>query len=99
MQRLTNKNIFLSNYFNKLNRKNTILKVLQPEQSLFYGRLFAGKIDKKTRAFSANHSYYDSSSTKEYFNNKLSMRAYPFFNNCMNKIVMYPIMSPCDIKD
>lgn len=98
MQRLTNKNIFLSNYFKKLNRKNAILKVLQPEQSLFYGRLFAGKIDKKTKAFSANHSYYDSSSTKEYFNNRLSMRTYPFFNNCINKILMYPIMSPCELK-
>lgn len=98
MNRLTNKNIFLSSFFNSLNKTNSILKILQPEQSLFYGRLFAGKINKKTKAFSANHSYYDSSSTREYFNNKKSTRTYPFFDKCLNKLVMYPIMSPSTLK-
>jgi hypothetical protein len=98
MERLTNKNIFLSTFYKSCKKKIPILKILQPEQSLFYGRLFIGKINKKTKAFSANHSYYDSSSTKEYFNNKLSMRTYPFFNNCLNKLVMYPIMSPSNLK-
>ena len=98
MERLTNKNIFLSAFYKSCNKKNAILKILQPEQTLFYGRLFIGKINKKTKAFSANHSYYDSSSTKEYFNNKLSMRTYPFFDNCLNKLVMYPIMSPSTLK-
>jgi len=94
MPRLTNKNIFLSDFYKKNLKSNSLLKILQPEQILFYGRLLAGKINRKTKAFSANHSYYDSSSNKEYFNNSISMRAYPFFNNSLNKITMYPIMSP-----
>ena len=98
MERLTNKNIYLSTFYKSCNKNNSILKILQPEQTLFYGRLFAGKINKKTKAFSANHSYYDSSKTKEYFNNKESMRTYPFFNNCLNKLVKYPIMSPSTLK-
>ena len=92
--RLSNKNFYLSNIFGEKLQDKLILKVLQPKQALFYGRLLAGRINKKTLAFSANHSYYDSSSTKEYFDNKVSMRAYPYFSNCQNKIIMYPIMSP-----
>ncbi len=97
MNRLTNKNIFLSNYYDQNIQSEAILKILQPKQTLFYGRLLAGKINKKTQAFSANHSYYDSSSTKEYFDNNLSMRTYPFFSNCLNKAIMYPIMSPSSL--
>ena len=94
INRLSNKNFYLSNIFSKKLIDKQTLKVLQPKQSLFYGRLLAGKFNKKTLAFSANHSYYDSSSTKEYFDNRASMRAYPYFKNCLNKVVMYPIMSP-----
>lgn len=94
MGRLSNTNIFLSNFYDQNIKNDAILKILQPKQKLFYGRLLAGKINKQTRAFSANHSYYDSSSTKEYFDNNLSMRTNPFFNNCLNKITMFPIMSP-----
>tara|TARA_B110000027_G_C16099397_1_gene292371 strand:+ start:372 stop:1856 length:1485 start_codon:yes stop_codon:yes gene_type:complete len=98
MERLSNKNIFLSNFYKKSIKNEAILKILQPEQTLFYGRLLTGRINKKTRAFSANHSYYDSSLTKEYFDNSVSMRTYPFFNNCLNKIIMYPIMSPSSLE-
>ncbi len=98
MERLSNKNIFLSNFHKNNIKSEAILKVLQPEQTLFYGRLFTGRINKKTKAFSANHSYYDSSLTKEYFENSVSMRTYPFFNNCLNKIIMYPIMSPSSLE-
>ena len=94
MKRLTNKNIFLSDLYNMNVQSDATLKIQQPKQPLFYGRLLSGKINKKTNSFSANHSYYDSSSTKEYFDNGVSMRTYPFFNNCLNKITMYPIMSP-----
>ena len=97
MNRLTNKNIFLSDFYKQPYKTKAILKILQPEQALFYGRLLAGKINKKTKAFSANHSYYDSSSTNEYFDNGVSTRTYPFYNNCLNKIVMYPIMSPSNL--
>ena len=99
LQKLNNKNYFLSKILKKnLKDEVSTLKVLQPKQNLFYGRLFAGIIDRKTKAFSANHSYYDSSLTKEYFNNDVSERSYPYFEKCLNKITMYPIMSPSKIK-
>jgi len=98
MNRLTNKNIFLSHFYKNTIKNKAILKILQPEQALFYGRLFAGTINKKTNSFSANHSYYDSSSTNEYFDNNISKRTYPFYDNCLNRVVMYPIMSPSNLK-
>ena len=95
LKKLNNKNYYLSNILKKnITNKDKTLKILQPKQNLFYGRLLAGIIDKKTKAFSANHSYYDSSSTKEYFDNSISERSYPYFNNSLNRITMYPIMSP-----
>ena len=98
MKRLTNKNIFLSSFHKNNFKSQVILKVLQPEQSLFFGRLLTGRINRKTKAFSANHSYYDNSLTKEYFDNSVSMRTYPFFNDCLNRIIMYPIMSPSSLE-
>ena len=93
--RLSNKNYFLSKIFTgKKVQNNHILNVKQPKQTLFYGRLLAGIVNKKTLAFSANHSFYDSSAIHEYFENELSLRVYPYFAKCLNKIVMYPIMSP-----
>ena len=95
LKKLNNKNYYLSSILKKnITNKDKTLKILQPKQNLFYGRLLAGIIDKKTKAFSANHSYYDSSSTKEYFDNSISERSYPYFNNSLNRITMYPIMSP-----
>ena len=104
IERLTNKNFYLSNIMNDESsdlgerlQENKILKVLQPKQSLFYGRLLAGVINKETLSFSANHSYYDSSTTEEYFDNNISYRAYPYFSNSKNLITIYPIMSPSTI--
>lgn len=97
LHRLTNKNYYLSSFTNKGVDENTILKVLQPKQPLFFGRLLSGRVNKATKSFSANHSYYDSSTINEYFNNGLSSRSYPFFENCFNKITMYPIMSPSSL--
>jgi len=95
MERLTNQTYFISNILGDADTvPNGTLKILQPRQDLFYGRLFAGIIDRRTKAFSANHSYYDSSNTKEYFNNNLSRRTYPYFANALNHVTMYPIMSP-----
>ncbi len=95
LKKLNNKNYYLSSILKKkLKDKDKTLKILQPKQNLFYGRLLAGIVNKKTKAFSANHSYYDSSSTKEYFNNSISERSYPYFKNSLNRITMYPIMSP-----
>ncbi len=95
LNKLNNKNFYLSNIIKKpLKENDKTLKILQPKQNLFYGRLLAGIINKKTKAFSANHSFYDSSSTKEYFNNNSSEKSYPYFEDSLNRITMYPIMSP-----
>ena len=59
--------------------------------------MLAGRVNKKTKAFSSNHSFYDSSKTKEYFNSSESYRTYPFFNNFLNKIIFYPIMSKSNL--
>ena len=77
---------------------NGVLKVLQPSQFQFYGRMLVGQIDK-TGAISANHSYYDSSSIEEYWeDNRPSTRIYPFFKNYDNILKFYPIMSPGELK-
>ena len=59
--------------------------------------MLAGRLNKKTGAFSANHSYYDSSNTKEYFSSSESSRTYPYFNKYINQITMYPIFSPAKL--
>tara|TARA_B100000686_G_scaffold2321_1_gene2558 strand:+ start:1505 stop:2989 length:1485 start_codon:yes stop_codon:yes gene_type:complete len=93
LPRLTNKSFYISNIIpKKIN--GGIIKIKQPKQDLFYGRLLAGIVNKKTKAFSANHSYYDSSQKKEYFSTPVSYRTYPYFKNLLNKIEMYPIFSP-----
>lgn len=104
MERLGNKNFYLSDILHdkpsalgERPQGRKILTVLQPKQSLFYGRLLAGIINKKTLSFSANHSYYDSSSTEEYFDNNTSSRAFPYFSKSKNQVTMYPIMSPSKI--
>ncbi len=97
MARMSNKNFYLSDIVEgkSLNStENLILKISQPKQDLFYGRLLSGRINKKTSSFSANHSYYDSSSTGEYFDSAVSMRSFPYFSKCLNRVTMYPIMSP-----
>ena len=64
--RLSFKSFYLSKIFKKKLNGGTV-RIKQPKQNLFFGRHFAGKINKKTKAFSANHSYYDVSKNKEYF--------------------------------
>ena len=91
--RLSYKSFSLSKIFKKKLEGGTI-RITQPKQNLFFGRLFAGIINKKTKAFCANHSYYDVSKNKEYFSSSQSFRTYPYFTNSVNKITMYPIFSP-----
>jgi len=75
-----------------------IIKAMQPRQLLFYGRMLCGQ-STKNGSFSANHSYYDSSTTKEYWNDtRPSGRLYPFFKELSNIIRLYPIMSPSDLQ-
>ena len=101
-KKLTNKNYYVSEIFpDSLNSNeiyyNAILSISQPQQQMFYGRLLSGIIEKKTKAFSANHSYYDSSTTEEYFDNSISQRTYPFFKDYFNGVSFYPIMSPSEL--
>ena len=71
-----------------------VLKVKAPRQPMFYGRLLAGQ-RSADGAWSANHSYYDSSGTAEYWgDDSESERLYPFFPGLENRVRMYPIMSP-----
>ena len=73
---------------------SAVLKVDQPRQFMFYGRLFCG-IQKAAGTFSANHSYYDNSANEEYWDDaRPSFAAYPYIPRFQNRIRMYPIMSP-----
>ena len=94
--RLGYKSFYLSKIMPKIPEGGTI-KINQPKPELFFGRMFVGRINKKTKAFSANHSFYDMSKTKEYFNSDISYRTYPYFENYSNKIILYPIFSPCKL--
>lgn len=74
-----------------------IIKVTQPKQSLFYGRMFCGQ-SISDGSFSANHSYYDSSSIEEYWDDlRPSSRFYPFFSQLSNIVRLYPIMSKSNL--
>ena len=42
----------------KITKKNFTLKIKQPKQELFYGRLLAGIENKDSLSFSGNHSFY-----------------------------------------
>jgi len=104
-KRLSSSNHFLGDILTKEIKKNIstdlysdIARILPPKQNLFYGRLLSGVMNKKTNAFSANHSYYDSSNFEEYFDNNQSFRVYPYFGKCSNRISIYPIMSPSTIE-
>ena len=55
--------------------------------------MLAGRLNKKTKSFSANHSYYDSSHIQEYFKSSESYRTYPYLKEFVNKITMYPVFS------
>jgi hypothetical protein len=75
-----------------------ILFIDQPDQKLFYGRLFVGQI-AKDGSFVGNHSYYDSSHVEGEFwtNNNPSFRTYPVIQELDALIRFYPIMSPSEI--
>lgn len=69
------------------------LIIKQPYQQLFYGRLLVGQ-RYKDGAFSANHSYYDSSDTEEYWEDiDVSYRIYPFLIDFENRVNIYPNFS------
>ncbi len=74
--------------------KGAILKVQQPRQSLFYGRVFAGRVHRDG-SFSANHSYYDCLDNPEYWDDSSdSYRAYPYIPGFENGVRLYPVSAP-----
>lgn len=93
MERMSVRTFKLSEIFGQKSIIESTLKILQPRQNLFYGRLLTGVINRNTGAFSANHSYYETSSVPEYFDNNESSRRYPYFSDQQNTITMYPIVS------
>ena len=99
-ERLTTQRLSLRRLFPnfKSDKEPAILKIEQPQQLLFYGRLFAG-ISTQDGAFSANHSYYDTSNVLEYWDDgAYSYAIYPIFRGLNARIRMYPIMSPGVLK-
>ena len=45
--------------------KNGVLRVRQPHQTMFYGRMLGARVVRSTGAFSGNHSYYDTRALDE----------------------------------
>ena len=73
------------------------LKIRQPAQSMFYGRMLAGTVTEDG-SFSANHSYYDSSDVEEYWDDaRESVCVYPLFDGIRAAVRAYPIMSPGEL--
>jgi hypothetical protein len=93
MDRMSVQTHMLSEIFDRKSISETTLKILQPKQSLFYGRLLAGVMNRKTGAFSANHSYYDSSTLTDCVKGDLSSQSFPYFGASHNRVTMYPINS------
>ncbi len=97
--RFGTKKISIKESFNDLPLgEGGIIKAKQPRQLLFYGRMLSGQ-SNANGSFSANHSYYDSSTTEEYWDDdRNSGRSYPFFPELRNIARLYPIMSPSDLE-
>ena len=99
VKRFNTQSIFLSELIPDIEKySDGILKVYQPKQKMFYGRMLVGIKKRNTECFSANHSYYDSSNSLEYWDkNEKSFRIYPFFQSMENIIKMYPIQSKSEL--
>ena len=75
-----------------------IIKATQPSQHLFYGRMLSGQV-KNDGTFTANHTYYDSTASHEYWDDSShSQRFYPYFPNLKNTVRLYPILSPSELQ-
>ena len=71
-----------------------MLTLRAPPQPLFYGRVLTGQ-RHRDGAWTANHSYYDSSDLAEYWEDGgEAWRLYPHFPGIETTARMYPIMSP-----
>lgn len=77
--------------------RSGVLKMRQPLQPMFYGRMLAG-MRQTNGAISANHSYYDSTGVEEYWDDaRSSVRMYPLFDGLRASARFYPIMSPGEV--
>lgn len=91
-QRLSLKEIFPE--FRTAEGEGAVLKVLQPAQFLFYGRVLGGQVNREG-AFSANHSYYDCEDHPEYWEDSSpSYRLYPYLPGFQNGVRIYPTAAP-----
>lgn len=80
--------------FRTKGNQGAVLKIQQPKQFMFYGRIFAGQ-QYRGEAFNANHSYYDCIDNPEYWDDASdSYRTYPFMPGYINGIRAYPVNSP-----
>lgn len=84
----------ISDIFNELPEVyGGYLRVMQPRQNMFYGRMLCGCIDPEGNIV-ANHSYYDSSDVAEYWDDSFpSSRCYPFHPDFELLFRVYPIIS------
>ena len=97
--RFTQQMFELKNIVPEWSKLQGTLFIDQPDQQLFYGRLFVGQI-AKDGSFVGNHSYYDSSHVEGEFwsNNNPSFRTYPLIGELDTLIRFYPIMSPSTLE-
>ena len=97
--RFTQQMFELKNVVPEWSKLQGTLFIDQPDQKLFYGRLFVGQISNDG-SFVGNHSYYDSSHVEGEFwnNNNPSFRTYPVLQELEVLIRFYPIMSPSTIE-
>ena len=70
------------------------LNITLPNQTMLYQRMLVGTFSNDG-GMTANHTYYDSSMVKEYFeDSSVSSRSYVFIQQLSNKVRMYPCISP-----
>lgn len=73
------------------NVRNGLVRILQPQQKMFYGRLLGARMHRATGAFSGNHSYYDTRSLDETWGNALpSSQIFAYSETLPPRIRMHP---------
>lgn len=94
--RLTHRSVSLRELFGTEIPLGAVLKVAQPPQPMFYGRMLGGLRSRADDAFAANHSFYDCSNLHERWpDGRASSRTYPLLPGFTTRVRLYPIFSPC----
>jgi hypothetical protein len=76
----------------------SLLKIKQPVQPMFFGRMIGGCINRSDGAFSANHTYYDHTAVGEYFDAPFGYGQYPLIPESHSRLVFYPIQAPSSLE-